>query len=297
MCRERRKKCSPPPDERGPCAACIRLGYDCPGGYGLPKPPGMKYLSAKERDSRRRPQQGNHGARACQGSPSCTTPGDPVVLSTTRVGPLHALPNLRPPSRPILQLSTPSIEVTAPSRPASTIPFQPFTPDGTPSPSTQFSLSCPPTPASTCSAPSMALTASPALSSTSGLSDLSGPPYMSNFESGEGHPDAAAVSLGRDTMAESSSSNPYFLFEGESGTQIYHPTSHQTSSAVSPRLQVPTLPVFSPQQNGSFEADPALPGLMSIMPTDPSKCQETAENGDQRSFHSVDASSTLSQWI
>ncbi|KAF8318534.1 hypothetical protein DL93DRAFT_2153841 [Clavulina sp. PMI_390] len=37
-CRERRKRCTLQQDEQGRCLACRKLGLECPGGYGLPKP-------------------------------------------------------------------------------------------------------------------------------------------------------------------------------------------------------------------------------------------------------------------
>ncbi|KAF8318529.1 hypothetical protein DL93DRAFT_2165122 [Clavulina sp. PMI_390] len=159
-----------------------------------------------------------------------------------------------------------------------------------PSPSTQFSSSYPPTPASTYSVQSITPPASPEVS---WVSDLSGPPDMANLPYGEGYVDPAALSLTAESIAELSSSNPSSLLGGDPGAQIYHSTSHQTSSAVSPRLRSPALPVFGPQENVPLE-DQLLTSVISITATDLQKRQEIAGKGDQTLLHSSDSNTTFS---
>ncbi|KAF8318528.1 hypothetical protein DL93DRAFT_403969 [Clavulina sp. PMI_390] len=280
MCRARRKKCPLQLDERGWCVACVDLRLKCPGGYGFPKPPGVKYLNAKERNPICRTQGGSQGPHFSQGSPSRTTLGGSTAQSNTVVVPPLQHPNFRPPPAP-------SIEVTTASTPPFAIPSLSLPPDGIHSPSTQFSSSCPPTPASTYSAQSIPLPASPAVSWGS---DLSGPPDMSNVQYGEGHVDPAALSLTPESITESSSNNPSSL----PGAEIYHPTSQQTSSAVSPHLQSTALPVFAPQQNAPFEEDQLFSSVISITATDLPKRQEIAERGDQTLLSSSDPNHTFS---
>ncbi|KAF8318533.1 hypothetical protein DL93DRAFT_2225840 [Clavulina sp. PMI_390] len=53
MCRERGKKCPLQCNPQGWCLECVRLGLDCPGGYGKPRPKGSGSRQARTKNSQR----------------------------------------------------------------------------------------------------------------------------------------------------------------------------------------------------------------------------------------------------
>ncbi|KAF8291049.1 hypothetical protein DL93DRAFT_2234399 [Clavulina sp. PMI_390] len=212
-CRERHKKCSGKQDERGWCSNCVKLGHECPGGYGLPKPRATKSPSTVKRKCHRRSQRVTQSTRRNKTTAVQTTPSGTVVPSNTLSRSSWPQPPTQQVSSPASQPLVPPIAVTAPSptaRPACLIAHEGFETSSLSAPSLR-----PSTPGSTASGLSTVFTASPALSGTSPAFYPSSPPSSPNPLFEEESADASGlgtyVQRDADEIAEPSFISPQFL--------------------------------------------------------------------------------------
>ncbi|KAF8293055.1 hypothetical protein DL93DRAFT_2234350 [Clavulina sp. PMI_390] len=96
-CRQRGKKCPIQRDERGWCSECVRLGLDCPGGYGKPRPSGSGSRRTRSENSRK------YKVRRVRRAVEQTATANSM---TTHIGPAPSIP-------PILHLGMP-LDATPP---------------------------------------------------------------------------------------------------------------------------------------------------------------------------------------